>query len=58
MIMILMRDTINSLSHVILQVGYSAPTQSGIVDEVGLSISGVCNLNKLSLEEISFSLSK
>lgn len=24
-----------------MQVGYSAPTQSGIVDEVGLSISQV-----------------
>lgn len=29
-------------------VGYSAPTQSGIVDEAGLSISEVCNMNRLS----------
>jgi hypothetical protein len=31
------------LGHVSLQVGYSAPTQSGITDEVGLSISEVCD---------------
>jgi hypothetical protein len=36
-----MSNTVYFLGHVCLQVGYSAPTQSGIVDEVGLSISEV-----------------
>ena len=36
-----MSNMVHFLGHVCLQVGYSAPTQSGIVDEVGLSISEV-----------------
>jgi len=34
-----MSNMVDFLGHVCMQVGYSAPTQSGIVDEVGLSIS-------------------
>jgi len=47
---------VHFLGHVCLQVGYSAPTQSGIVDEVGLSISEVRDTtissseNKLSFQ--------
>jgi len=51
-----MSNMVHFLGHVCLQVGYSAPTQSGIVDEVGLSISEVRDTtissseNKLSFQ--------
>jgi hypothetical protein len=51
-----MSNIVHFLGHVCLQVGYSAPTQSGIVDEVGLSISEVRDTppsfseNKLSFQ--------
>jgi hypothetical protein len=43
MALFLCRIVMHLLGHVSLQVGYSAPTQSGIIHEVGLSISEVCD---------------
>jgi len=43
MALFLCRIVMHLLGHVSSQVGYSAPTQSGIIDEVGLSISEVCD---------------